>query len=410
MSEGHISAIVRSSDTELLATIQAFLESHTDGLNRQNCSDSLVELSGPFFDSWLEDKVDEFVSTLGAAAFARLIWSDEYGQEIFWVIDSGESSKFRLDEEEPSKRVPRGYEALHKGLGDIRRGVLTAVEVAEIKKHTDDPRTQQYMDVIFLPPVAKPLDRIEYKDGYLEPMSVQSDAKSTFGHWFPISRNKGKPPEGLIEQLLEYACRDFYAHTYRDGTRTQRILHCSSDGITELFSTDDYSDEELRYVREHADEQYGDIDWTYPSLSMVVKILENTTLRDYVEERVAVHRRGVAEERQRVVELRAANPGKQEPLLEGVDVYVFYKELDYASANGVATELQICGMELQELETGLAMGGANTVVVPAARKSAGEWLIANVEALSGHKLVVDNYDGPFDDPDDVPDNIVVNLS
>ena len=156
MSEGHIAALLKPADSTTYELVEQFIAANAESIDEEKCSKAIVELSGLTFDSWLEDKVDEFVECLTDASFVRLLFHDEYGTEIFWVIDNGELRKFRHDFDEVSKRVVKAYEALHEGMGRVRKGMLTKSEIVEIKRETSDPRTRQYMDVIFFPPVLNP--------------------------------------------------------------------------------------------------------------------------------------------------------------------------------------------------------------------------------------------------------------
>jgi len=392
MSEGRIAALLKPADTSIFETVEQFIKGNAEAFERQKCSKTIVELSGLTFDSWIEDKVDEFVDGLTDESFVRLLFHDEYGTEIFWVINDGVSRKFRHDFDEVSKRVVKAYEALHEGLGRVRKGTLTKAEVAEMKKETSDPRTRQYMDVIFFPPVAKPLESLEF-EGYLQPHGFHSDAKSSYAHWFPISRKKANPPEALIDQLLEKTGRSFYAKTYRDGSRTQRILHCSPVGITELYNTDDYTDDELRYVQAHTeDTRNGELEWTHFHLGFIEDFLEKPTLREFVEERVAAYRAEIAEDQRKLAELMAAHPDDREPLLDGVGLYLWYVDEDVESARALARMLQVKGMKKDEVEKMYHLGKKKRVRVSGQLKSAGKWLVDNVEALHDYEVDVEDED------------------
>ncbi len=392
MSEGQIAALVHAADTDTYELVEQFIKRNAESLRREECSKTIVELSGLTFDYEIEDKIDEFAEGLTDSLFVRLVFHDEYGTEIFWVIDDGEMRKFRHDFDEGSKRVVDAYEALHEGMGSVRKGILSKSEIAELKKETSDPRTQQYMDVIFFPPVLKPLDSLEF-DGYLPARSGKSDRKSTFAYWFPISRNKGNPPEALMEQLIEKTGRSFYAKTYRDGSRTQRIVYCSPHGITELYNTDNYTDDELRYVQAHTeDTRDGELEWRNFKLRFIEDFLEEPTLKEFVDERVAAYRAEIAEDRRKLAELMAANPDDREPLLDGVGLYLWYVDEDAESVKALARILQVKGMKKEEVEKMFHLGKKNRVRVSGQLSGAGQWLVDNIDALHDHEVVVEDED------------------
>ena len=395
MPEGNLTAILKPADSELFDSVQKFLETNTDGVRTERCSRTLTQLSG-FIDSSIVDLIDAFASNLTDARFVRLMYSNEYGTEIFWVVDDGEIQRFDHEFEESSKRVVKAYEALHKGMGSVRVGWLTKAGVAEMKKETNDPRTPIYMDVLFPEVVSVDLDHHEYLDGYYPPRGVSSHDDYSWGHWFPIG-SKSKKPEGLIQQLLEVVGHEFYARTYQDLSRTQRILHCRADGITELFNTDDYTDEELEYVRAHTDEKYGRAKWSNPDIGDLKELLYAGTLREYVDERAAAYRAEVAEEKRQLAELRAAHPDDRVPLLDGLILWILYQDLDEESVGDLMRTLQIRGMEKGGAETGLGLMKENNILVTTKLKPAGEWLIANIDALSNHEIEIDDREGPWDD-------------
>lgn len=395
MPEGTLAAILKPADLTVFDSVQRFLELNTDGVSSKRCSRTLVQLSG-FIDSSIVDRIDEFASSLTDARFARLMYSNEYGTEIFWVIDDGEVQRFDHEFEEVSKRVVRAYEALHKGMGSVRMGWLSKEGLAEMKKETSDPRTPVYMDVLFPEVLTIDLNHHEFSDGYAPPMSVTAHGDHSWGHWFPIG-GKSKKPEGLIQQLLDVTGTEFYAKTYQDLSRTQRILHCTADGIQELFTTDDYTDEELAYARAHTEEKYGRAKWSNPHIDELKELMYAGKLKDYVDERVAAYRAEIAEEKRRIAELRAAHPNARVPLLDGLGLWVVYKDLDEASVDELVRILQIRGMEKEAVETGLGLLEENSVVVTTKLKPAGDWLIKNIEMLSNHRIVIDDRDSPWDD-------------
>lgn len=134
VTEGTITALVEMDNEILLGKLRDFVANHTDGINESEPSDKMLMLSGSTFSSDMPEIIDGLSSQHHSEKFLRIIYTNEYGEERFWIINQGHTSTFSHNQDDTAESVVLAYKEMHEGLGGLWLGINTKDKIKSLKK------------------------------------------------------------------------------------------------------------------------------------------------------------------------------------------------------------------------------------------------------------------------------------
>lgn len=399
MSEGYIKVLVRNCDKALMQGVNAFVAGITDGIEATELTSEIIQIGGCTFDTLVQDKINEFASQQVAESFLRILYSNEYGEEYFWVNKDGATKVYFHNQEEESKEVVDAYLDLNSGLGGVWVGMHSESFISSLGKDLKTNQVPTDMELVLSVENDEDLSMLEYPRGFKSPHVSDLD----YGFWQPIARNPSKNVVDLLKYINENTKECvIYAKTFKVYSAPYKIYKYDKSGVEVLFDSDRYTDDELNYVKEHNDPSIGEFNWFSFDLRRIEELLSISSLYEYVDARAIEYRESLEHEKIEQESLVRDNPGKQIDSLNGINLIVYYKTLDETEVLEFVKGLQIKGMKKHLVDKGLGIGGKQSMVTNSNNHDAVAWLKEHIPDLSDYKVIVDDDKDSFD-------GVVINL-
>ncbi len=405
MAESRVSAYIKSKDAATIATCRDFVASITESIDEKKHKNRIVEISGLCFDNDVTDRIGEFASGQSATAndrdLLRFAWSDEYGTEVFWVITADGVERYQQDENHDAKTIVEAYEAVNKGLGAVRAGILSKQELGALKKEVKGPGTKLMIRLVIEPPTSFDPSTGEPPPGYFKADASSIMGKVRYAYWMPIANDKSKTAEALLEHLQQHGAQTITAVvTPNQQAFPYRLIRADANGIRTLLDIENYTDDELDFVNDNIDDEIGRFNWISPEPEDMHELLERLDPGPYLDQRLGEFRGAAQQEREELERLWAEHPGRQNPLVQDLKIEVNYENCEQAAIDELVLQMKIVGMRMGAISEGLPFDwGPNAVVANDQYLPAAEWLAANIEALKDFKVVKDPW---------LADGVVVN--
>lgn len=396
MSEGSISIYIKDSDQERKQTARDFAAKITERVGTDQHSDGLSVIWGSTFDSEVTQDIDAFAREIADAGFARIVFHDEYGTEVFWVIDAGKLQKFTLDIDEDfnDPRAVPAYEALNKGLeSSWLGGAFSKQDIEAMKARVTAPREKANLLAFIFPAIEIDRRKFEAPEGYRDPDAINVKEDYTDFEWMPMSTKKSKGAEELLEFLLGLGADEIIARTtYGNAPLPYQVYTGGPDGVRKILDSNHFGEDEIDFLKQNTDETIGEFDWEWPSLIQVRELIETIDLEQHANQRLKAYRAQRRHEREARQKLWAQHPGRQSQLVMDKEIYINYVDMTPEERDHLILQLQICGMVLGETGTGFHHGWKSKSIVSSKETRAGaEWLVDNVAELKGYEVVIDPW-------------------
>lgn len=403
MAESRVTAYIKSKEAAAIETCRDFVASIAESIDEKKHKNRVIEISGLCFDDDVTDKIGAFAAGQSAVAnsrdLLRFAWYDEYGTEVFWVITGDGVERYQQDENYDAKTIVEAYEAVNKGLGAVHAGILSKQEFGTLKKEVKGPGTKLMMRLVIEPPTSFDPSTGEPPPGYFQADASSIKGKVRYAYWMPISNDKRKSAEFLLEHLQSHGAQTITAVvTPNQQVFPYRVIRADADGIRTVLNIENYSEDEVDFVNDNIDDKVGQFNWISPEPEDMHELLATLEPRPYLDQRLAEFRGEQQQEQDELERLWAQHPGKQDPLVKGLKIFINYENCDQAEIDELVLQMKIVGMRMGVISEGLPIDwGSNAIVANDQYLKAAEWLAANVDALKDHKVVNDPWleDGVF---------------
>jgi hypothetical protein len=195
MSEGYIKILVKAVDEVLMKGVKEFVANITDGVDVTDLTPEITQIGGCTFDSRVQDKISDFAIQHQSESFLRILYSNEYGEEHFWINKDGATKNHFHNEEEESKEVVEFYSDLNDGLGNAWVGMHSQDYISSLGKDLKTNQVPTDMELVLSVKNDEDLSRLDYPRGFKGPNVSDLD----YGCWMPISRNPNKNVVDLLK-------------------------------------------------------------------------------------------------------------------------------------------------------------------------------------------------------------------
>lgn len=226
----------------------------------------------------------------------------------------------------------------------------------------------------------------------------QKPSEHSVFNWFPISEDRNRTVEELLDQVSKIKREAIYAVNYFGNISfPYKVFKIDESGVNLIFDADDFEEKDLELLTQFKDTVISaKVNWMCLDLKHVCQLDQEVGLKTHVEEQIRLRHKQVAEfqrkDREEHESIWAENSAKVEPSLKGKKYYLYYRKFDSTRIQELGYKLQTYGMRKITVETGLGYSGRNTIVVPEAFTGLAEWLKNNIEELNDHRLVVEEGD------------------
>ncbi len=355
---------------------------------------------------------------------------DEYGTKYFYSLNRGKeaikiSFETEEDEDDIELKIQLGawVESLPKQLLDKcpdfncldEDEYISSVDAKSVDR--SKPAPQLNLGCYFRPLVNREeLETILDPDFHDFSLQTEDDDEGLFGlfdlfgskenkekapseysvfNWFPISEDRNRGVEELLEQVAKIRRQPIYAVNYFGHTSyPYKVFKIDGKGINLIFDTDSFEESDLELLNQFEDPIIGGkVNWMCLNLNHIYEIDLTINLKSHAQEQILYRHKQVKEAQRKDTEeheaIWAENSEKIEPHLKGVKYYLYYRGFSSTDIQHLGYRLQTYGMRKVNIEKGLGYSGKNTIVVTEESLKLAEWLKNNVKELHEHRIVVE---------------------